>query len=161
MSFHELEPDADILDGGWTNETGGTTLYPSIAGLSANDATYIRSSDDPSNDIARFSITNPTEEVVMPVSLAYRIKGFGSPVLTVRLKEGTTVIASWEHTDLGTTYTTYTQNITQGEFDSVTSWDDVYIEFEADSDVETGALLLDRSGSEILLRDGSQIFLRA
>jgi hypothetical protein len=160
VSSHQLQPDADLLDGGWTNETGGTNLYPSIGELSANDAKYIRSSDDPAGDIARFSLANPTETVIMPVSLAYRIRGLGGPDLTVRLKEGTTVIAEWDHTALGSTYTTHTQNLTQGEFDSVTSWNDVYIEFEAGVAVG-GDTLKDRSGAEILLRDGSTVLLRS
>jgi hypothetical protein len=143
MSFHQLEPDADILDGGWTNEAAGTTLYPSIAGLTANDTTYIRSSDNPDGDIVRISIANPTETVVMPVSVSYRIRGVGFPYLTVRLKEGTTVIAEWLHEELTETFTTFTQNLTQGQFDSVTSWSDVYWEFQADATLDGTALNLD------------------
>ena len=99
-----ISADADSVDGGWTNEIGGTTLYASIdEHLTPNDADYIRSSDNPSNDVCRVSLGNPPAGIVsQPFEISYRYGKSGTDQIdiTVTLKQGTTTIASWTHTDV-------------------------------------------------------------
>jgi hypothetical protein len=102
LSYY-LSPDADNVDGGWTNESGGTTLYASIdEHLAPNDADYIRSSNNPNNDVCRVSLGNPSVTPTQPFEISYRYGKSGTAQIdiTVTLKQGTTTIASWTHTDV-------------------------------------------------------------
>lgn len=98
-----LSPDADASAGGWTNESGGTTLYPSIdERFTPNDADYIRSSNNPSNDTCRVSLSNPSGAVAQPFTVSYRYGKSGTAQIdiTVTLRQGSTTIASWTHTNV-------------------------------------------------------------
>jgi hypothetical protein len=100
-----LSPDADSVGGGWKNETAGTSLTPSIdEPLVPNDADFIRSANNPSNDICRVSLSNPGGVVTQPFNVSYRYGKSGSAQIdiTVTLKQGSTVIASWVHTNVAT-----------------------------------------------------------
>jgi hypothetical protein len=51
-----LRPIADISDGGWTTDTGGTSLYEAIDELTQNDADYVRSAENPTDDVMEVNI---------------------------------------------------------------------------------------------------------
>jgi hypothetical protein len=130
-----LRPDMDDSDSGWTTQSGGTTnLYVAIDEPSpASDADYIQSSANPVSDIVRFSISDPTAPVVAPFNVRYRYGTFsaGTATITVRLKQGTTLIKQWVHTDATTTFQTVTQTLSSGEFASITDFTNLFVEFEA------------------------------
>lgn len=130
-----LRPDADSIDGGWTNELGGTILFSSIDESTLDDADYIQSSVNPSADIAKISLSNPGYAVGEPAKLRYRYKKDASPTadLTVRLLQGATQIASWTHSGISTSFVTTTQTLSAPEFASITDFNDLYIEFTANS----------------------------
>src|SRR3954468_15059146 len=73
-----LRPDADSVDGGWTNELGGTSLFASIDETVASDTDYIQSSANPVADIAKISLSNPSSAVASPVKVRYRYQKVSS-----------------------------------------------------------------------------------
>lgn len=130
-----LRPDADDADGTWTNEAGGTSLFASVDDTSANDSDYIQSSDDPSADVCRFRLSNPATVLTPPgkIRVRYKRSGTGSVDLTVRLKQGTTEIASWVLPDISSTFTTTEQTLTSGQYASITDFDNLFVELQADA----------------------------
>src|SRR3954468_16329145 len=128
-----LRPDADSIDGGWTNELGGTSLFSSIDETSADDSDYIRSSINPVADIAKISLGNPSGGVGAPAKIRYRYKKDSTTTvnLTVRLLQGVTEIASWTHTGISSSYVTTEQTLTAPQLASITDFTDLYIVFEA------------------------------
>jgi hypothetical protein len=128
-----LRPDADSIDGGWTNELGGTSLFASIDETVASDTDYIQSSANPVADIAKISLSNPASAVASPVKVRYRYHRVSSPAanLTVRLLQGATQITSWSHVGISTSFVTTEQTLTAPEFASITDFNDLYIEFTA------------------------------
>lgn len=130
-----LRPDADSIDGGWTNELGGTSLFASIDETVANDTDYIQSIANPSLDIAKISLSNPSTGVTSPVKLRYRYKkSADAPAdLTVRLLQGSTEIAAWSHTGISASFVTTEQTLTAPQLAAISDFNDLYIEFTADS----------------------------
>ena len=61
----------------------------------------------------------------------YNAKGNGSTDLIVRLKQGTSTIASWTETNVPDIDTYYSHTLTNGEADSITDYSDLRVEFEA------------------------------
>jgi hypothetical protein len=128
-------PDADNSDGGWTDHTGGTSLYAAIDDPVVDDGDYIQSSDDPANDICKISLANPGVTPGMPFTVRYRgmKSGPGTMELRARLLQGTTEIASWTESDISSTPTTFEHTLTQLQFDAITNFDDLFIELRANA----------------------------
>lgn len=124
-------PTSDTATGGWAT----APLYAKIDESVADDADYIRSSLDPVSDTAEVALTS----VLDPVSssdhiLQYRAWRPASvhPVdLVVELRQGATLIASWTHTGLGTTPTTFTRTLTALQADSITDYSLLSLRFVA------------------------------
>jgi len=129
-----LRPDTDASNSGWTDQAGGSSnLYQAVDETTENDTDFIRSSSNPTADIIRFRVSDPGSSVTEPFNISYRygLTATGSLKITARLKQGSTVIKAWEHTDATTTFQTVTQTLTTGEFASITDFNDLFIEFEA------------------------------
>lgn len=129
-----LRPDADSVDGGWTNESGGTTLFSSIDETTANDTDYIQSATNPASDICKISLGDTAVPLIAPVYVRYRYKKDNAGqtmALTVRLLEGTTQIASWTHTNISTSFVTAEQTLTTGELAAITDFNNLFLEFSA------------------------------
>jgi hypothetical protein len=130
-----LYPDADAAIGGWTDQAGGTTnLYQAVDEATANDTDYVQSSFNPTNDIIRFRMSDPTAGVGIPFDVSYRygISGVGPGcTITARLKQGNTVIKSWAHTDGALALKTVSQSLSAGELATITNFSDLFVEFEA------------------------------
>lgn len=133
-----LRPDLDDLDGGWTDHAGGTNLAVAIDEIAASDADFIRSGTNPSQDIARVRLSDPSGSVdtAQPVTIRYRYAKNGSGVMNIaaRLKQGTTVIAEWLHEAVLTSHVTAAQVLTPGEKAAISNWNDLFLEFEANPD---------------------------
>lgn len=126
-------PVADSVDGNWTDQAGGTSLFAAIDEPSFSDADYIQSGPDPVADVVRIHLGSFTDPLVSTgYTLRYRIGLSGSGVisLTVRLKQGSTVIASWVHDDVSSVPTTITQTLSGAQADAITDPTDLYLEFE-------------------------------
>ena len=132
-----LNPDADDSNSGWTTQSGATTnLYLTIdEHATPNDADYVMSSANPVSDVVRFRISDPTVPVTEPFKVHYRygVVGTGATVkITVRLKQGTTLIKQWVHLDANVTYRTATQVLSSSEFASITDFTNLFVEFVAE-----------------------------
>jgi len=104
-------PSADSTDGGWVNESEGTTLYTSIDEVTADGATtHIYSTDDGSNDtcivdLASIDAPGSGNVYIKYTALGEDNMGMGAPGIEIRLLEGgatrgaahtdTNVASSW------------------------------------------------------------------
>lgn len=139
MALVYIRPDADTDDGNWVNASGNNTnLYDSLNESVASDSDYIRSGNNPVNDIVKLRLGNFSSVPDEPMTVRYRFKKVVSAgevlSLKVRLIEGDapgTTIAEWEHDGVADTYTDGEQELTSGQFALISDFDDLYLEFEA------------------------------
>jgi len=129
-----LFPDADITDGSWTDQDGGTNLFAAIDEPVLSDSDYIKSSSNPVNDVCEVRLSDPGSAPSQPFEVFYRYKKSGGATidLIVKLVQGTTVIATWTHNDISSSFVTASQVLSGGEFASITDFNDLRIRFEAD-----------------------------
>jgi hypothetical protein len=142
MALLKLRPDADGSNTGWIDQAGGSTnLFATVDEVTQDDADFVRSSNNPAGDIIRFRLSDPGAVLTQPLNVSYRYGtvGSGSMSITARLKQGSTVIASWVHLDASTTFKTVTQTLTSPEFAAITDFNDLFIEFEATANLFTAA----------------------
>lgn len=139
-------PDGDNSIGAWDDSVGSAVaipsqLYSTIDETSPSDSDYIFSEDDPATSVCNFTlsdVTDPVSSVDHIVRYRYAKEnrgGFGTAAvinLTVRLRQGLTVIASTTLTDIGTNEVTGSFTLSGTEADSITDYADLLIEFEAD-----------------------------
>lgn len=132
-----IRPDADDVDGGWTNEVGGTTLFGSVDESSFSDTDYIKSSGLP-NDKVKLRLSDPTATVAEPLIIRFRCRHeiAGDANLIARLFEGTTQI-TWFQLTITDTFTTYTHQLNSAEFASIGDFTNLFIEFESNPDIQT------------------------
>ena len=135
-------PNSDVSKGGWTDTAGGDSdgvLYDEINESVRNDSNYASSSS--------ITLLNPTDtwtaglsSVIDPqtssnhiVSYVYRKSGSGGATIdiTTRLMQGGTEIASWTHSDVGSSFTLAQQTLTGVQADSITNYSDLRLEFTA------------------------------
>jgi len=133
-----IRPLSDVSAGGWTNESGGSTLYTSIDEVDPSDADYIQSPTSPHINIARMKLETPAFGLAPPVLVSYRYQKdetvqTGVANLTVRLMQGSTTIASWTHNNIPATMQGVMQTLTQPQMDAITNAANLYVEFEANT----------------------------
>lgn len=133
--FQYLRPSADSSDGSWTDQAGGTSLFAAIDEVVADDTNYIKSGIAPQNDIAKIKLSPPASPVAQLAKVTYRYWNEGGHTdLLVRLMQDTTQIVQWTHTNIASNTTLQaTQILTTEQFNAITNWADLYLEFEADS----------------------------
>jgi hypothetical protein len=121
-------PVATTSAGGWTTELDGTDLHNSIDEVVPDDADYIKSSNNPVDDIARVRMGLGASSVHQTAKLRYRLSSAGGAVQqTVRFYSGATLIAGpWTHTVSAPT--TFEQEIAANV---ITNPNDLYFEVEA------------------------------
>lgn len=135
-ALRSLQPDADSIDGGWTDQVGGTSLFAAVDEMIADDADYIRSAGDPVVDVCKIALSNPSGAApAEPFIVIYRYKKAGSnPIdLGVRLLQGVTEIAAWSHSDVGTEFIIAEQTLTGPQFAAISDFNDLFIEFTGDT----------------------------
>lgn len=129
-----ISPNADVSDGSWTNEVGSNVnLYASIDEATANDTDYIKSGNNPANDLAEVALSDPAFQLTAPVIAKYRYKKEGTAQidLTVRLMQGATQIAAWSHTNISTSYVDAAQILTAPQVAAITDPLNLRFQFEA------------------------------
>ena len=136
ITFQYLRPSADTSLGSWTDEAdGATNIYAHIDETSPSDADYVQSPNNPSANIYKFKIStgsDPTVHTNHIISYRYRKPdSTGTVNLKVRLVEGATTRKEWTHNDIGTTWTTQEQTLTEGEAATITDYSNLYLELEA------------------------------
>ena len=120
-------PTADAATGTWTASTG-SDLFAMLDETPASDADYISTVNASICEVSLGSVTDPA--VSTGHIVRYRISATGGGII-VRLREGTTTIASWTHNPAPGTLTTYAQTLSGGEADSITSYAALKLQFEA------------------------------
>lgn len=130
-----MRPDADVSDGLWTDQDGGSSLFAAVDEDPRSSADYIKSSSAPSADICRLRLSDPGSLPAVPfeVQYEYHKQGSGSIDLAVRLMQGATEIAAWDHTGISESETVATQELTAPQFAAITDFNALEIEFEANT----------------------------
>ena len=133
-------PDNDDSIGSWVDQASGTTnIYQSIDESTASDTDYIRAENNPSSSVyiaGLSSVTDPTSSSGHIVRFRYQeaTSGGGSApttTLTVELREGTTVIASFTDSDVPNVWTDGSFTLTGGEADNITDYTNLNLRFTA------------------------------
>jgi hypothetical protein len=123
-------PNADDSLGGWQDEAGGsTTIYQSIDESSASDADFVRSPNNPdASEIYNYSLSGGATPAGGTRTFRYRYaksaSGGRQIDLTVRLRQGTTILHTYTHTDISDTFTTAEQVVTAG----ITDYSDLNVQ---------------------------------
>lgn len=126
----ELYPNEDISAGGWRPSVGSPNLlYPMIDESPVDDGDF-----DYTTSLSTMEVK--LEAGVDPVAsdghtVYYRLKGDGTTDAVVKLKQGTTVIATWTETNVPSTLTDYEHTLSEGEADSITDYSNLRISVEA------------------------------
>jgi hypothetical protein len=164
MADETLAADADITDGSWLTDTGGTSLFAAIDESVASDTDYIVSGA-PDTDMCEIGLANPSGVFCKtPFSVAYRYKRIGTdaPTLRIQLMEGTTSRASWDVAVSVDTFTDGEQFLTAAEFATITDFTDLRVRFTAIRESTlglegdfSGDLTLEGDFSGSLLLEGS------
>lgn len=129
-------PSGTISAGSWT-PVGAGTLWEAIDETTAVDSDYIVSSSSPGSpdicEVALSNVANPGVDTGHIVRYRFQKDTVGGDTinLTVRLVEGTTVIASWTESNIGATATDAIHELTTGEASAITDYTDLRLRFEA------------------------------
>ena len=120
-------PVADLSNTGWV-PSSGATLYPMIDETPASDADYISTTYASICEVALGGLSDPALSTGHIVR--YRISATDGGII-VRLREGSTTIASWTHNPAPGSLTTYAQTLSGGEADSIINYAALKLQFEA------------------------------
>ena len=120
-------PTSDASAGAWTASTG-SDLYAMIDETAASDADYITTVNASTCEVALSTLSDPASSSGHIVR--YRLSAEAGGV-TVRLRQGTTTIASWTHSPAPSSLTNYAQTLSGGEADSITDYTALKLQFEA------------------------------
>jgi hypothetical protein len=121
-------PIADISNTGWV-PSAGTDLHPMIGETVRDDATYIAASVVGALcEVDLSDLGDPNVSTGHLPTLVLSAPGGGG--ITVRLRQGTTTIATWTYHP-GTTPTEYTPTLSGAEADSITDYTALRLQFEA------------------------------
>lgn len=127
-----IQPDAryarplsDVTGGQWTASNGG-----SLADAVKQDDSVTMSTTAPGAcEIKLGPVVDPQTSSGQVVR--YKAGSSNGTGLTVRLKQGAIVIASWTHAALPAAQTLFTQVLSAAQCDSITDYTDLRFEFEA------------------------------
>jgi len=127
VSVQFSRPSADVSAGAWTASTG-SDLYAMLDEAAADDADYITTASGSVCEVALAPLGDPAGNVGHIVR--YRLSASAGGI-TVRLRQGTTSIASWTHDPAPASPTTYEQTLSGAEADSITDYGALKLQFEA------------------------------
>ena len=124
----------DVATNGWSPSTG-TTLWGCIDEASYSDTDYI------SDNAVSYCEVTLTTSLSDPVSssahyVRYRLgrtRTDRTLTVVVRLMQGGTEIASWEHIDPGASFQPFEQTLTTGQADAITDYTDLRLRFDITS----------------------------
>lgn len=122
-------PIADAAAGAWAASTG-SDLFAMLDEAAADDADYISTTYASTCEVALGSLSDPA--VSTGHKVRYRIAA-DSGAIIVRLRQGTTTIATWTHAPAPASLTLYEQTLSSGEANSITDYTALRLQFEATS----------------------------
>lgn len=120
-------PTSDVSAGTWT-ASSGSDLFAMLDETTANDTDYIVTTGTSTCEVALGTMSDPA--ISSGHIVRYRLSATSGGI-TVRLRQGTTTIATWTHASAPTSLTTYEQTLTGGEADSITDYSALRLQFEA------------------------------
>jgi photosystem II stability/assembly factor-like uncharacterized protein len=129
------DPSSDIAINQWTDQDLGiTNLYVSLA--DDDDATYVISEEAPDGDILEVALASAEfPETYQDHFVEYRFKKnyAGGPQinLEVTLMCGSTEIASWTDTNIGSDWTDQSRELTSPQAASITDYTNLRLRFQA------------------------------
>lgn len=96
-----LRPDGDVVLGGWSNPS-----FSVIDEVTRNDSDETTTGNNPSSDTLEVSTSDTSSPDAGTRTFRYTYKKTGTKTLnlTVELREGTTVVETSTHSNIGTTY---------------------------------------------------------
>lgn len=118
-------PISDTATGGWLPNTG-SSLYATVDEVTADDADYIYATSATTCKMALNPVVDPLASSGQVVS--YRAWATAGNGLTVNLKQGAATIATWTHTTLPTSASTFQQILSAAECDAITDYAALSIE---------------------------------
>lgn len=121
-------PLFDVSAGNWT-PSSGDYLAAMLSESTPDSATSIHTDTPGACEIRLAPVVDPQSSSGQVVR--YQASSSTSGGLTVRLKQGSIVIASWTHDALTSVPTVYTQVLTASQCDAITDYGDLRFEFEA------------------------------
>lgn len=119
-----LRPDATNAAGNWLTNAASATLHPAVDETSVDDADYIISGANPTNDVCNLGLSDFSLFTASGYDVVYRYKkqesgGTGTMNLRIRLMEGTTPIASATHNGISTSFVTGTFRLSDAEYAAI------------------------------------------
>jgi hypothetical protein len=118
-------PLSDISGGPWTASDDGSLADA----IRQDDGVTMSASAPGACEIRLAPVVDPQTNYGQVVR--YKAGSSNGSGLTVRLKQGATVIAVWNHASLPATQTVFAQVLTAEQCDSITDYSDLRFEFEA------------------------------
>lgn len=121
-------PIADLSNTGWS-PSSGADLYPMVGETVRDDASYITASlVGAICELDLAALADPAVSTGHLPTLVLSAPGGGG--ITIRLRQGTTTIATWTYHP-GATPTEYTPALSGAEADSITDYTALRLQFEA------------------------------
>jgi hypothetical protein len=138
-SLTNSNPIIGRLHDGWIDELRvvkgealwTTNFQPPTSPSTPATRDYIISSPNPANDMCRIRLSDQSATTPATVRYQYGRRGQIETDLTVRLKQGTTVIQEWFHADIREGLYTASQLLDAAAFALITDASDLSLEFEA------------------------------
>lgn len=127
VTVQYARPTSDVTTGAWVSSLGGS-LAAAIDEAIADDADYIGTTYGSTCEVGLGSLADPG--VSSGHKVRYRIAADAGAIV-VRLRQGTTTIASWTHDPAPTSLSTFEQTLSGAEADSITDYSALKLQFEA------------------------------
>lgn len=127
VAVQYARPTSDVTTGAWVSSLGGS-LAAAIDEATADDADYISTTYGSVCEVALGSLADPA--ISTGHKVRYRIAADAGAIV-VRLRQGTTTIASWTHNPAPTSLSTFEQTLSGAEADSITDYSALKLQFEA------------------------------
>ncbi len=128
VAVQVARPVADLSNTGWA-PSSGSDLYPMIGETVRDDGTYIAATAV--GALCEVDLTDLSDPAVSTGHLPTLVLSApGGGGITVRLRQGTTTIASWTYHP-GTSPTEVTPTLSGAEADSITDYTALRLQFEA------------------------------
>ncbi|MDX1534237.1 MAG: hypothetical protein R3291_01285, partial [Thermoplasmata archaeon] len=133
-------PEADVFAVNWTDSGGNSIHYDELEEVAPDDdSTFTETAVNPANgDDAELNLSGVTDPQISEAHvLRYRYRnaafGGGSSQLDlgVELREGTTLIARWDHLDVRSqSYLTRAQTLSAAQADLIGNYSDLQVRFD-------------------------------
>lgn len=121
-------PQSDISTGNWA-PSSGLSLSAMLSEANPDASTSITSSSAGLCELKLNAVADPQTSSGQVVR--YQASSSNGGGLTVRLKQGSSVIASWTHASLPVSPTVFAQSLSAAQCDAITNYGDLRFEFEA------------------------------